>query len=132
MTASSRLRRHDDRPRLLPLSLWHLWQRVPADEDLDNDDQAFTEQMWTHYAPRSPGSPSDQRASPTSGHPLASRCRQAARPWDIECGRAKRLCVVLGVVSKPMQRRIGLSPPDRGPPRLPSEVGKRGEIKPVV
>lgn len=44
-----RLSRYDDRPGLA-LSLWYLWQMVPSTEDIDGDDEAFTEQMWTYYA----------------------------------------------------------------------------------
>ncbi len=48
MSGKKRLGRHDDRPGSA-LSLWHLWQAVPASEELDGDDDAFTEQMWTYY-----------------------------------------------------------------------------------
>lgn len=48
MSDKKRLSRHDDRPGGA-LSLWHLWQRVPATEELDGDDEAFTDKMWTHY-----------------------------------------------------------------------------------
>lgn len=40
------------RPDELPgsaLTLWQLWQRVPATEELDGDDEAFTDEMWAHY-----------------------------------------------------------------------------------
>ena len=45
----SRLGRHDDRPGSA-LSLWYLWQIVPVTEEVDGEDEAFTEQMWTYYA----------------------------------------------------------------------------------
>jgi hypothetical protein len=32
------------------LCLWHLWQRVPSCEEVDGDDEAFTDHMWTYYA----------------------------------------------------------------------------------
>lgn len=44
-----RLGRHDDR-RGSALSLWYLWQLVPSTEEVDGDDEMFTEQMWTYYA----------------------------------------------------------------------------------
>ncbi len=44
-----RLSRHDDRPGSA-LSLHHLWEAVPAAEDVDGDDPAFTDEMWIYYA----------------------------------------------------------------------------------
>lgn len=43
-----RLSRHDDRPGSA-LSLWHLWQAVPAPEEVDGDDKGFTDEMWSYY-----------------------------------------------------------------------------------
>jgi hypothetical protein len=44
-----RLSRHDDQPGSA-LSLYHLWEAVPATEEVDGDDEAFTDEMWTYYA----------------------------------------------------------------------------------
>lgn len=44
-----RLSRHDDRPGSA-LTLWALWGLVGAAEELDGDDDGFTEEMWTYYA----------------------------------------------------------------------------------
>lgn len=44
-----RLSRHDDRPGSA-LSLHHLWEAVPATEEVDGDDDRFTEEMWSYYA----------------------------------------------------------------------------------
>lgn len=49
MSEKKRLSRHDDRPGSA-LSLWHLWNLVGATEELDGDDEAFTEEMWTYYS----------------------------------------------------------------------------------
>lgn len=43
-----RLSRHDDRPGSA-LTLWYLWQLVPATEDVDGEDDRFTDQMWSYY-----------------------------------------------------------------------------------
>lgn len=43
-----KLGRHDDRPGPA-LTLWYLWQFVPATEDVDGEDDRFTEEMWTYY-----------------------------------------------------------------------------------
>jgi hypothetical protein len=48
MSSKRRLGRFDDRPGSA-LSLWHLWQRVPSAEELDGDDERFTNEMWTYY-----------------------------------------------------------------------------------
>lgn len=49
MSGKKRLSRHDDRPGSA-LTLWHLWQSVPATEEVDGDDDTFADEMWTHYA----------------------------------------------------------------------------------
>lgn len=46
-----RLSRHDDRPGSA-LSLYHLWEAVPATKDVDGDDDRFTEEMWSYYVHR--------------------------------------------------------------------------------
>lgn len=46
-----RLSRHDDRSGSA-MTLWHLWQIVAATEEVDGDDDAFTDEMWTYYAHR--------------------------------------------------------------------------------
>lgn len=43
-----RLSRHDDRPGSA-VTLWTLWNLVGATEDLDGEDDAFTDEMWTYY-----------------------------------------------------------------------------------
>lgn len=48
MSGKRRLSRHDNRPGSA-LTLWQLWQAVPAAEEVDGDDESFTEQMWTYY-----------------------------------------------------------------------------------
>lgn len=40
--------RHDDR-RGAALSLHYLWEAVPATEDVDGDDDRFTDEMWPYY-----------------------------------------------------------------------------------
>lgn len=43
-----RLSRHDDRPGSA-LTLRYLWEAVPAAEEVDGDDEAFTDEMWTYF-----------------------------------------------------------------------------------
>ena len=43
------LSRHDDRPGSA-LTLRYLWEAVPATEEVDGDDEAFTDEMWTYHA----------------------------------------------------------------------------------
>jgi hypothetical protein len=49
MSDKKRLSRHDDRPGSV-LSLWHLWNLVGATEELDSEDEAFTDEMWSYCA----------------------------------------------------------------------------------
>lgn len=49
MSGKKRLSRHDDRPGSA-LTLRYLWEEVPATEEVDGDDPAFTDEMWTYYA----------------------------------------------------------------------------------
>lgn len=48
MSGKKRLSRHDDRPGSA-LSLWYLWNLVGVTEELDGEDEAFTNEMWRHY-----------------------------------------------------------------------------------
>lgn len=48
MSGKKRLSRHDDRQGPA-LTLWALWNLVGATEELDGDDEAFTDEMWTYY-----------------------------------------------------------------------------------
>ena len=69
MSGKKRLSRHDDRPGSA-LSLWYLWNLVGATEELDGEDEAFTEQMWTYYVHQIAWESQRLRAIPDLGAPL--------------------------------------------------------------
>lgn len=64
-----RLSRHDDRPGSA-LTLWRLWQSVPAAEELDGEDDAFTDEMWTYYVHQIARESEQQHDVPDIGCPL--------------------------------------------------------------
>ncbi len=78
MSDKKRLSRYDDR-RGSALTLWSLWDLVDAAEELDGDDDAFTEEMWTYYAHKI----ADESEQPEDGPDL----RSPLGPADADPGR---------------------------------------------
>lgn len=69
MSGKKRLSRHDDRPGSA-LTLWYLWQIVPATEDVDGEDDRFTGEMWTYYVHQVARESDRPDCIPNPGSPL--------------------------------------------------------------